>query len=65
MKKIPKAGSDKMKYKYSYNPCDDCDYSYSKNNQEMNECKICEFNFYLNKCSELEQEIIDLIQERG
>lgn len=31
----------------SYNPCDDCQYSYSKNGQEMSECKICEFNRFL------------------
>lgn len=28
----------------TYNPCDECDYSYSKNNQETGMCKICEFN---------------------
>ena len=27
----------------TYNPCDECDYSYSKNNQDMGMCKICEF----------------------
>ena len=38
----------------TYNPCDDCDYSYSKNNQEMNECRICEFQQCLSKCIEYE-----------
>lgn len=32
--------------KRTYNPCDDCEYSYSKNNQESNMCKICEFKTY-------------------
>lgn len=32
--------------KRTYNPCDDCGYSYSKNNQESNMCKICEFKTY-------------------
>ena len=30
-------------FRETYNPCDECDYSYSKNNQEMGMCKICEF----------------------
>ena len=42
----------------TYNPCDDCDYSYSKNNQEMSECKICEFKLYLKRCEQLEQELM-------
>lgn len=33
----------------SYNPCDDCQYSYSKNNQESKMCKICEFKQLLDK----------------
>ena len=32
-----------MVYKKTYNPCDECPYSFSKNNQESNMCKICEF----------------------
>ena len=32
-----------MTYKKTYNPCDECNYSYSKNNEESNMCKICEF----------------------
>ena len=33
----------------TYNPCDDCQYSFSKNNQESNICKICEFRQLLDK----------------
>ena len=38
-----------MAYKKTYNPCDDCPYSFSKNNQESNTCKICEFKELLDK----------------
>lgn len=31
----------------TFNPCDECVYSYSKNNQEMTTCKYCEFKTYL------------------
>lgn len=31
----------------TFNPCDECVYSYSKNNQEMTTCKCCEFRTYL------------------
>ena len=34
--------------KRTYNPCDECGYSYSKLNQESNQCKICEFKTYIN-----------------
>ena len=34
------------KKKQTYNPCDDCLYSYSKNNQESRMCKICEFTYF-------------------
>ena len=34
------------KGKQTYNPCDDCRYSYSKNNQESGMCKICEFPYF-------------------
>lgn len=30
-------------YKKTYSPCDDCQYSYSKNGQEMDTCNICEY----------------------
>ena len=32
-----------MSYGQTFNPCDECDYSYSKNNQETGMCEICEF----------------------
>lgn len=32
-----------MAYKKTYNPCDECQYSFTKNNQESGMCKICEF----------------------
>ena len=38
-----------MAYKKTYNPCDDCPYSFSKNNQGSNTCKICEFKELLDK----------------
>ena len=38
-----------MAYKNTYNPCDDCPYSFSKNNQESSMCKVCEFKQLLNK----------------
>lgn len=31
-----------------YNPCDDCLYGYSKQNQKSSMCKICEFEEYCN-----------------
>lgn len=34
------------KAKQTYNPCDDCQYSYSKNAQESGMCKICEFPYF-------------------
>lgn len=33
----------------TYNPCDDCRYSYSKNGQESGVCKICEFTYFINQ----------------
>lgn len=41
-----------MSYEQIYNPCDECEYSYSKNNQETNVCKICEFKALLKQKSE-------------
>ena len=32
-----------MAFKKTYNPCDECSYNFSKNNQESHMCKICEF----------------------
>lgn len=31
-----------------YNPCDDCKYGKSKQNQESSICNVCEFKMYLN-----------------
>lgn len=31
----------------SYNPCDDCQYNHSKQNQESGMCKYCEFKKYI------------------
>jgi rubrerythrin len=38
-----------MTYPKTYSPCDDCPYSFSKNNQESNMCKFCEFKQLLDK----------------
>ena len=35
-----------MAHKKTYNPCDDCTYSYSKNSQESGMCKICELEYF-------------------
>jgi hypothetical protein len=37
-----------MKTNRTYNPCDECHYSYSKIGEESSMCKICEFMYYLN-----------------
>ena len=42
-----------MSYPKTYNPCDDCQYSYSKNGQESNTCKICEFKQLLDNFKEV------------
>ncbi len=34
------------KEKQTYNPCDDCKYSYSRNGQESRMCKICELEYF-------------------
>jgi len=34
-------------YPMMFNPCDECNYSYSKNNEVSSMCKICEFKQYL------------------
>ena len=36
-----------MAYKKTFNPCDECRYSYSKHNQDVGVCKICEFQALL------------------
>ena len=35
-----------VRMKRIFNPCDECNYSYSKNNEVTNVCKRCEFNQY-------------------
>jgi len=37
------AGEGKEYMKRTFNPCDECDYSFSKQNQESGMCKICGF----------------------
>ena len=37
------------KQNQTYNPCDDCQYSYSKNGQESRMCEICEFAYYIDR----------------
>ena len=39
-------------FRETYNPCDECDYSYSKNNQEMGMCKSCEFKQLLEEAEQ-------------
>lgn len=34
-------------YKKTYNPCDKCKYSFSKQNEVSGMCKICEFKNYI------------------
>ena len=42
-----------MNYEQTYNPCDECDYSYSKNNQEAGMCKVCEFRMLLDQTDKI------------
>ena len=35
-----------MKTNRTYNPCDECPYSYSRTGEESNTCKICEFVYF-------------------
>ena len=42
-KGVTRMPDKKLTYAKTYNPCDDCLHSFTKNNQESNECKICEF----------------------
>ena len=41
----------------TYNPCDDCQYSYSKNSQEHPMCKICEFVYFRRELALKEREL--------
>ena len=36
-----------MKTNRTYNPCDECPYSYSRTGEESSMCKICEFMYYI------------------
>ena len=36
-----------MKSNQTYNPCDDCQYSYSKTGEESRMCKICELTYFI------------------
>ena len=33
--------------KRTYNPCDECPYSYSRTGEESNTCKICELRYFI------------------
>lgn len=35
-----------MKSNQTYNPCDECPYSYSRTGEESRMCKICELMYY-------------------
>ena len=52
-----------MTYSKIYSPCDDCPHSFSKNNQESNVCKICEFNQALDLINRQKAEIERLKEE--
>lgn len=47
-----------MTYSKTYSPCDDCPHSFSKNNQESNVCKICEFKQALDLINRQKAEIV-------
>ena len=44
-----------MKHVKTHNPCDDCEHSFSKNNQQSDICKRCEF-----KRLQVENEILQI-----
>lgn len=56
-----------MTYKKTYNPCDECNYSYSKNNEESNMCKICEFQELVEKSDigKVLKQFYTIIEELG
>ena len=35
-----------VKTNRTYNPCDECPYSYSRTGEESSTCKICEFTYF-------------------
>ena len=53
----------KLTYNRTYNPCDDCLHSFTKNNQEGSMCKICEFNQSLDLINRQKAEIERLEKE--
>ena len=48
-------------YPMTFNPCDECNYSYSKNNEVSSMCKICEFK----QCLDLERQGRLIEQKHG
>ena len=36
-----------MKTNRTYNPCDECPYSYSRTGEESSMCKICELTYFI------------------
>ena len=40
-----------MKTNRTYNPCDECPYSYSRTGEESSMCKICELAYFINLAS--------------
>ena len=36
-----------MKNNQTYNPCDECPYSYSRTGEESHMCKICELMYFI------------------
>lgn len=58
-----------MNYEQTYNPCDECDYSYSKNNQKTGMCKVCEFGMLLGRTDKiislLQKELALAVKERN
>lgn len=47
-----------MAYPKTYNPCDDCPYSFSKNNEESNMCKYCEFKQLLDRLPTADVQVV-------
>ena len=57
------------RYENTYSPCDDCQYNYSSNGQDMGMCEMCEFNQLLKADvvprSEVERLTVELEAMRG
>ena len=54
---------DKLTDTKTYNPCDDCSHSFSRNNQESNVCKMCELKYYIDKVNRLQADYESLKQQ--